>query len=1857
MKKTFSKILTLALILSLTVGVLSGISVSAVADSNGSGVARALSDEGIVMLKNENNALPLKNGANVAIFGEGQHLRLYTATDFNSDNSMGAETLQKQHGYIPWGAGSSRALGAGGKDAAVDPLDAFNYAEKMGRITVYDDISQKYIDALESSSSDKSFVEYIPTESDYQGAVNAGVDTAIVVISRFDGECVDLPVSEWSLFDSEKSVLQNATKYFDKVIVVLNTPTPIDTSWAFEDDLGIEVDAILFAGYGGMQGGYAIADVVLGDVNPSGKLVTTYAKDLYDYPTTESFINDSSMQKYTEDIFLGYRYFETFDPTYSKVNFEFGFGLSYTTFKIETGDFKVENGKASVKAVVTNTGDVAGKEVVQMYLSAPQGKLGKAAKVLCAFDKTELLAPGASETLILSCDLEDLASYDDLGKTGNKSAYVLEAGDYKFYVGNSVKEAGTRLAGTHTLSELQVVEQLSEQAKTNLDKRLLADGTFENLQTGEEEEIGVIKVEAEAFIEVGSTAGGSSNPKTETINGTLYDPETDTWNSYTGGTALSNTSYSGAYTIYKINAEKAGYYNLTMRGANHASKTKFTVTASVSYDGTVFEGAITSPEQTLKNPDTSKKWNNHFDFDFGNCVKFQEGENYIKLTFTDSPNLDFFTFTLVENALTLDASVKVEAESFFEASGHTTESFTGFIYEEGQWKNYTGSSLGSTYKGPATYRVFVGETGYYKLSFRMSKHLQFAEYSISVATSSTNSSFATVSDTGAQTLTKQGYYSFIDAPCAAWVKLNEGYNYIKLTFTGAPNVDFFTVTGLNYVPENAIKVEGESFDTSLSAQVSTEVSGDKCNLYNEADGLWYPYSSTHMNNTWKGKAVYVVDVEKGGIYSVGMRAARHANASYATYTVTVKTSTTTTFAGGITSPVIDRTNPAYTSSYHSFSDFVFADTVELKKGVNYIELSYTGNPNIDFFTLTLQEEKTEIYVPEEKDEYYQLKDVVSGEITMDEFVEQMTNEELATFFVSYSGYNFGGSDEVNAKYGFLRVAFSDGPSGIGSRATSFPCETVIACTFNTDLVEAFGRVIGKELYDNNIDFWAAPGVNLHRNPLSGRNSEYYSEDPFLSGVMAVTTIKAVQQYGVNSCIKHFVCNEKETNKLAQDVRVSERALREIYLKPFEMAVKDANVHGVMSSYNIVNGVAMSENRDILVNILRDEWGYDFYISGDWNNNKDMIKEINAGHGVREPYSYCDIDTVIAAVNDGEISRETLLTGAKYELNSLMHCKRNYSKWTDEVCNGSHSYVDNVCSKCHAPSEAVFADHNEAIDGLVDNMVKNVGFKATVLESTMTAEKGTIRHATYTNKLNTLNTEKNWAELTIYNTMASKETILVKMGVYVNDANVAWPRITVNDKSYQWSGTEGVYKHSDEWLAIPYGETATLWYDLTDSKYDTYVGTKGTYTRSDYTSIVYIYAKNCQAGDFFYLKGEGMSSSASTQLGMSIENVSTDIAFNSIADYNVVKRLEGDYGVSLDTSVLDDSGLTAVNGKFFDGKVEADYILKATDSADYIFKGWYDYENNLISTEKLHRYNTLDVLPKNSTVYAQYVKKDAKAFTNTIQGASVDIGASLTVNYYADLDEAHKDAVLSVTRNGGKTELYGVKDGKTGMYIFSYEGINPQCMADNLKAELIFENEVISEKAEYSIKAYAQNQLLKTAGQIGVSEEKAQALKTLLSDMLLYGDEAQDYMKYNQQEYATENVEGLVPSLYSAPENAVKRVVSGNTDTENRVSGCGLNMSNVNRIYFSVNAADAEIYLDNNLVTADGNGRVYTDAIKAYQFENVHTLTLKKGNEVVAEVEYNVNAYITAKSEDATVGEIVKALNNYGAAAKAYASTN
>ena len=191
---------------------------------------------------------------------------------------------------------------------------------------------------------------------------------------------------------------------------------------------------------GGMEGGRAAAELLCGIGNPSGKLSDTFAGALEDYPSTAAFHDSESCVDYTEDIYVGYRYFETMLGAAEKVNYPFGYGLSYTSFQIDQGEAFGEDGTYTLPVTVTNTGKKEGKEVVQIYGQAPQGKLGKPARVLIAFEKTRELKPGESQVLSIDFSIDTLASYDDLGKVC-KSAYVLEEGDYAFYVGNSVRDA------------------------------------------------------------------------------------------------------------------------------------------------------------------------------------------------------------------------------------------------------------------------------------------------------------------------------------------------------------------------------------------------------------------------------------------------------------------------------------------------------------------------------------------------------------------------------------------------------------------------------------------------------------------------------------------------------------------------------------------------------------------------------------------------------------------------------------------------------------------------------------------------------------------------------------------------------------------------------------------------------------------------------------------------------------------------------------------------------------------------------------------------------------------------------------------------------------------------------------------------------------------------------------------------------------------------------------------------------------------------------------------------------------------------------------------------------------------------
>lgn len=274
-------------------------------------------------------------------------------------------------------------------------------------------------------------------------------------------------------------------------------------------------------------------------------------------------------------------------------------------------------------------------------------------------------------------------------------------------------------------------------------------------------------------------------------------------------------------------------------------------------------------------------------------------------------------------------------------------------------------------------------------------------------------------------------------------------------------------------------------------------------------------------------------------------------------------------------------------------------------------------------------------------------DVAEGKMTLDEFTAQLTEEELAHLLGGQPNtgvantFGFGNLPE----YGIPNVMTADGPAGLrivpecGVHTTAWPCATLLACTFNPELVFEVGEAGAKEVKENNIGVWLTPAVNIHRSPLCGRNFEYYSEDPYLTGVMAAAMVKGIQSQHIAACVKHFACNNKETNRRDSDSRVSERALREIYLKAFEIIVKTADPWCIMSSYNIINGHRASECRALLEDILRGEWGYQGMVTTDWWTLGEHCKEVKAGNDMKMA---CGVpENLLKGLKSGALSREEM----------------------------------------------------------------------------------------------------------------------------------------------------------------------------------------------------------------------------------------------------------------------------------------------------------------------------------------------------------------------------------------------------------------------------------------------------------------------------------------------------------------------------------------------------------------------------------------------------------------------------------------
>ena len=449
-----------------------------------------IAKEGVVLLENNNNALPVASTGNIALFGIGS---IQTTKGGTGSGAVNNRIVYKDGTVVE------------GEAIATSILDGFKNAG-------YNVLTQDYLKGLDeadphdtsglgmgaSNLADDTALNDVYTD-DELAELAKQTDTAFYTIRRNAGEGADRVIeNDYELSENELSNIKKLSATFDKVVVLLNVIN-IDASW-FEES---GADALVLVSNPGELGGDAIVSVLNGETNPSGKLVDTWAKSIHDWPSTEYFSNinpddpwGDKIEYYAENIYVGYRYFDKFNA--DAVQYECGYGLSYTTFDIKVEEVTADAENVNVKVTVTNTGDKAGKEVVQVYFSAPDGTLDKPYQELAAYGKTDELAAGESQTMTISFKTSEMSSYSE-----EKAAYIMEAGDYVVRVGNSSRN--TTPAAVISLDQEAVTEQL--QNKMTLDRGGVypggSSGEYDSIT--EEENIANYNKLLEAFKEQGAS--------------------------------------------------------------------------------------------------------------------------------------------------------------------------------------------------------------------------------------------------------------------------------------------------------------------------------------------------------------------------------------------------------------------------------------------------------------------------------------------------------------------------------------------------------------------------------------------------------------------------------------------------------------------------------------------------------------------------------------------------------------------------------------------------------------------------------------------------------------------------------------------------------------------------------------------------------------------------------------------------------------------------------------------------------------------------------------------------------------------------------------------------------------------------------------------------------------------------------------------------------------------------------------------------------------------------------------------------------------------------------------------------------
>ncbi len=1031
-------------------------------------LVRRISEEGFVLLKNDGRVLPYQNSDKVAVFGRTQ-----------------VDTIKG---------------GTGSANITSEQTFTLISALQNSGIDIYSPLAEKYIEWSAQNptpnygvwgSGMHSNPEMPIYDSDINGALEGGANKAIIVIGRSAGENEDtlLAKGDFYLSDAEEELFSLVTSAFSDVTVILNTTGIIDFS--FIDKYNIK--SVLYVNMLADSAIPAVADVLLGKVNPSGKLANTVAFDYFDYPSSEYFGQNKggALQDYFEDIYVGYRYFETFEGADKKVRYPFGFGLSYTEFKFDDLTFKDTGDSIFVSAVVKNIGKVSGKETVQLYYRAPQvcsgAKLYKPLMNLCAFKKTKLLNPNESQTVCFTILKDKMASFDDTGITGNKDSWVLEAGNYTLYLGNSVRDARERPFGTFTIDILKVVERCHN-IPTALPKRLLANGQTQELET--------IPTDVLEGIRIGMSS--------QDIDPSLFAHCDSNPDSLKKGDGIE----------YRLILSASGGYNLNVFvNKEFLSKRADSLIEIYCDDIKVNLSDITVSE----------------------CGEIAISSVIMpigKVHLTIKSLCDIVSIKRLEiqkvihiEKISKDTPTKIEAESFYECAFMVGTK--NFCDKEGKCGAYL-----SNMKVPgkfATYKLDTEVAGIYNLRFFYSNSRKATSLNSIMAVFVSNVG-QSVEDIPLNITCQKGEFSFnLSDPIK--ITLPQGESYLKLASAGweFPDIDYFI---LERSAESQNKKNGSSVVVKKIAQ--EESGAESLDIIKEIEG------------------------EKRGI---------------------------------------------------------------------------------------------------------QLSEVYKNDSLMPAFLNQLSDSELALLI---SG-NFSNRTETGTTgtttplfdRGVYPVQTADGPAGLRLRTKtlSFPSGTLLACSFNTELAKQMGIAMAYEAKMHEVDCILGPGLNIHRDIRCGRNFEYYSEDPVVSGEMAAHVVMGMQGEGISSMAKHYATNNCEYERLKSNSRVSARAIREIYIKAFEILIKKANPHAIMTSYNHINNIKVCENPAMITLIPRDEWGYDGIFVTDWLNDSDHVKETSAGHDLK--MSQGNPEAICAAIKDGTLSRERVLESAERVLRFVM--KSEYFK--------------------------------------------------------------------------------------------------------------------------------------------------------------------------------------------------------------------------------------------------------------------------------------------------------------------------------------------------------------------------------------------------------------------------------------------------------------------------------------------------------------------------------------------------------------------------------------------------------------------